>query len=102
MRWGSRGIDQCPYKEDRPKEILQHDCVCYDCVEYEPGCSIRPTIVPTHHGIPVRDILAARAERPVPVRKVGIEQMFIEDPPEWKPSWAQRFYDGWAILNGDC
>ncbi len=92
--------NKCPYKEDQPREVLQHECACYDCVQFERGCPFRPLIVSTHRGVPVRNILHLRAERPAPVRKIGIEEMFIEDPPEWKPSWTQRFYDGWAMLKG--
>jgi hypothetical protein len=91
----------CPYKKTRPREVLQHECVCYDCCEYEPGCTIRPFIVSTLNGIPMRDILREREERP----KASLDsptrhQFFVDDVKERKPSWQKRFHDGHAILNG--
>ena len=91
----------CPYKGRDQREVLQHECVCFDCPEFEPGCPIRPVIVSTHNGVPMRDILHKREERPQRrLNPLAGKQCFVDDVEERRVSWAQRFADGQAMLNG--
>lgn len=91
----------CPYKGRRQKEVLQHECVCFDCAEFEPGCMIRPAIISTHNGVPMRDILRQREERPKSrANPLANKQCFVDDIQGRQVSWAQRFADGQEMLNG--